>query len=316
MLGIWEFRKVRGGDHKSLLTALKRIMPALELHFNKGQVNGMPYMKMSMGFWHGGNVLGRTGQQMRGEQVASYWNLDWKTWDYPPQQPARIPNRKGMLTHPAWLIAHAKNLETDPIHRGKWIREKLLAGTIPDVPITVDAVIPPSHHKTLRQRMEDRTGDTYCWRCHQKMDPLGFPFEIFDDFGRYRTQERLEHPENLIEAAKRGKTNEFGASLPVYKTLPVDARGVLEGAGDSGLDGAVEDAFDLINRLAKSGKVRQSIIRHAFRFFLGRNETLSDSKTLIDAEKAYLNSNGSFNEVVVALLTSDSFIYRKRNTKE
>ena len=113
-------------------------------------------------------MLGRSGQQMRGEQVTTYWNLDWKTWDYPTHQPAKIPHRKGILTHPAWLIAHAQNLETDPIHRGKWIQEKLLAGTIPDVPITVDAVIPPDHNKTLRQRMEKRTGDAYCWRCHQK----------------------------------------------------------------------------------------------------------------------------------------------------
>lgn len=316
MLTIWEFRKVRGGDDKSLLTALKRIMPALELHFSEGQANGMPYMKMGMGFWHGGNVVGRTGQQMRGEQVTSYWNLDWKTWDYPPQQPASIPNRKGILTHPAWLIAHSQNLETDPIHRGKWIREKLLAGTIPDVPITVDAVIPPDPHKTLRQRMENRTGDNYCWRCHQKMDPLGFPFEIYDDFGRFRTEENLEHPDNLIKEAKRGETNEFGASLPVYKTLPVDPRGVLQGTGNATLDGNVEDAFDLIDRLAKSDKVRQSIIRHAFRFFLGRNETLSDAKTLQEADKAYLASNGSFDEVIVSLLTSDSFIDRVRNSKE
>ena len=311
LLTIWEFQKVRGGDNKSLLTALKRIMPALELHFGNGQANGMPYMKMAMGFWHGGNVLGRTNQQMRGEQVTTYWNIDWKTWDYPTEQPATIPNRKGMLTHPAWLIAHAQNLETDPIHRGKWIREKLLAGTIPDVPITVDAVIPPDHHKTLRQRMEVRTGDAYCWRCHQKMDPLGFPFESFDDFGRFRTRENLEHPENLITEAKRGETNEFGASLPVYKTLPVDPRGVLNGTDDEKLDGDVKDAYDLIDRLAKSRKVRQSIIRHAFRYFLGRNETLSDSKTLIDAEKAYLDNDGSFDEVIVSLLTSDSFIYRK-----
>lgn len=316
LLTIWEFRKSRGGDNKSLLSTLKRMMPALELHFSEGQVSGMPYMKMAMGFWHGGNVLGRTGQQMRGEQVTTYWNLDWRTWDYPPQQPAAIPNRKGMLTHPAWLIAHAQNLETDPIHRGKWIREKLLAGTIPDVPITVDAVIPPDHHKTLRQRMEKRTGDAYCWRCHQKMDPLGFPFESYDDFGRFRTAENLEHPDNLIKEAKRGETNEFGASLPVYKTLPVDPGGVLNGTGDAMLDGEVEDAFDLIDRLAASDKVRQSIIRHAFRYFLGRNETLSDSRTLMDADKAYLDSNGSFDEVIVSLLTSDSFIYRKRNTKE
>lgn len=311
MMTIWEFNKARSKDNKSLLGILKRMMNSLEVHFNNGQVNGMPYMKMAMGFWHGGNVLGRTGQQMRGEQVTTYWNIDWKTWDYPPVQPAVIPNRKGLLTHPAWLIAHSQNLETDPIHRGKWIREKLLAGTIPDVPITVDAVIPPDPHKTLRQRMERRTGDNYCWRCHQKMDPLGFPFESYDDFGRFRTQENLEHPDNLIKEARRDEVNNFGASLPVYKTLPVDSRGVLKGTDDTNLDGDVESAFDLIDRLSKSEKVRQSIIRHAFRYFLGRNETLSDSKTLMNADKAYKNSNGSFDEVIVSLLTSDSFIYRK-----
>ena len=311
MMTIWEFSKARSKDNKSLLGILKRMMNSLEVHFNNGQVNGMPYMKMAMGFWHGGNVLGRTGQQMRGEQVTTYWNIDWKTWDYPPVQPAVIPNRKGLLTHPAWLIAHSQNLETDPIHRGKWIREKLLAGTIPDVPITVDAVIPPDPHKTLRQRMERRTGDNYCWRCHQKMDPLGFPFESYDDFGRFRTQENLEHPDNLIKEARRDEVNNFGASLPVYKTLPVDSRGVLKGTDDTNLDGDVESAFDLIDRLSKSDKVRQSIIRHAFRYFLGRNETLSDSKTLMNADKAYKDSNGSFDEVIVSLLTSDSFIYRK-----
>ncbi len=307
----WEFQREKEGDHPQILKKLQRMMAGLELHFSEGQSGALPYMKNGMGFWHGGPVLGRSGQQMRGEQVTTYWNLDWRTWDYPGHQPAQIPNRKGLLTHPAWLIAHSQNLETDPIHRGKWVQEKLLAGTIPDIPITVDAVIHPDKEKTLRQRMENRTGDSYCWRCHQKMDPLGFPFENYDDFGRYRTEENLEHPENLIKEAKRDELNEFGASLAEYKTLPVDARGVLKGTDDPKLDGDVKDAFDLIDRLAKSDKVRQSIIRHAFRYFLGRNETLSDSKTLIDADKAYLESNGSFDAVIVSLLISDSFIYRK-----
>ncbi len=42
----------------------------------------------------------------------------------------------------------------------------------------------------------------------------------------------------------------------------------------------------------------------------------SASRTLMEADKAYLDSSGSFDEVVVSLLTSDSFIYRKRNPKE
>lgn len=318
--GTKELKEYRPGSEQKTLGILKKFMATAELQFGAGQANATPFMYVGYGFWNGGPVLGRTNQQMRGEQVTSYWNIDWRTWDYPTQQPATIPNRKGILTHPAWLIAYSQNLETDPIHRGKWIREKLLAGTIPDVPITVDAVIPPDHTKTMRQRMEGRTGAEYCWRCHEKMDPLGFPFELFDDFGRFRTRENLEYPENLIKPAPKhdapNKELTYGAHLPVYKTLPVDPRGVLKGTGDPSLDGDVKDAFDLIDRLAKSAKVRQSILRHAFRYFMGRNETLADSKTLIDAEKAYLKSNGSFDEVIVSLLTSDSFIYRKSPTKE
>ena len=137
------------------------------------------------------------------------------------------------------------------------------------------------------------------------MNPLGLTFEMFDDFGRFRTAEALEHPENLIKMGN-GKS-----SASVYKTKPLNISGFLKGTGDPTLDGEVKDAYDLIDRLAKSRRVRQSIIRHAFRYFMGRNELLSDSQTLIDAEIAYANNGGSFKSVIISLLTSDSFIYRK-----
>ena len=44
---------------------------------------------------------------------------------------------------------------------------------------------------------------------------------------------------------------------------------------------------------------------------MGRNELLTDSKTLIAADQAYLESGGSFNALIVSLLTSDSFLYRR-----
>ncbi len=53
------------------------------------------------------------------------------------------------------------------------------------------------------------------------------------------------------------------------------------------------------------------MIRHAFRYFMGRNEQISDSQTLIAADQAYLESGGSFNALLVSLLTSDSFLFRK-----
>ena len=311
-----EVVKMRGVDVKNLdakgrrnpIREFKTAMTSFTLRFDKGQTAAAPFVSFPA---HGPyNASTRTGLQLRSPEVAKFFNIQLDHWNYPSLQPAKVAHRKGMLTHPAWLIAHAQNTETDPVIRGKWVQEKLLAGTVPDVPITVDAVIPEDHHRTLRQRLERTTRQEYCWKCHQKMDPLGLPFEMYDDFGRFRTEESLEHPDNLI---KKGPDK---AAVHVdlrntYKTLPVNAKGHLSGTGDEKLDGEIKDAIDLAERLAKSQRVRQSVIRHAFRYFMGRNEFLSDSQTLIDADREYVKSGGSFDAVIVSLLTSDSFIYRK-----
>ncbi|QDU98956.1 DUF1588 domain-containing protein [Lignipirellula cremea] len=279
----------------------KKSMETITARLDKGQREAAPF-DLYRGY---GNDF------MSGYNVAKFFNIRLDNWDYQTIQPAKVAHRKGLLTHPAWLIAHSQNTETDPVVRGKWVREKLLAGTIPDVPITVDAVVPEDHHRTLRDRLASVTETTYCWKCHKQMNPLGYAFETYDDFGRFRQEETLEHPDNLLQKGPEQKGDHLVDTQDVYKTLPVESTGFLEGTGEVSLDGEVQDAMELAERLAGSRRVRQSIIRHAFRYFLGRNETLSDSKTLIDAETAYVGSNGSFDAVVISLLTSDSFIYRK-----
>jgi hypothetical protein len=292
--------------------SFKTMMTSFEFRLGKGQKAPAPYNSFPQHYSHKGNASTRAGQQMRGPEVGKFFGIDFANWDYPTTQPAKVPNRKGMLTHPAWLIAHAQNTETDPVRRGKWVREKLLAGTISDLPINVEAQIPEDHHKTLRSRLKDVTEKKYCWKCHEGMNPLGLTFEIYDDFGLYRTKESLEHADNLISKYDNKKRALHMDSRAVYKTLPVDSKGYLAGTDDKKLDGELKDAMDLADRLGKSSRVRQSIIRHAFRYFIGRNEVLSDSKTLMDADEAYTKSGGSFDAVIVSLLTSDSFIYRKK----
>ena len=98
--------------------------------------------------------------------------------------------RAGVLTQPSWLVAHSGNFDNDPVRRGKWILEHLLGGTVPDLPISVCAVVPADETKTLRERFEVIRKSEYCWKCHQQMNPLGMPFETYDHFGRYRLQER------------------------------------------------------------------------------------------------------------------------------
>ena len=221
----------------------------------------------------------------------SIYGFDLTKFDWTPEQPIKVPGKRaGLLTHPAWLVAHSTNFDNDVVGRGHWIRERLLAGKIPNIPIEVEAMVPEEPDSTLRHRMRVTT-DSYCLRCHTRMDPLGFPFEIYDHFGHYRTEELV------------------GSRKNIKKTI--DSSGEILHSGESELDAPVDDAIDLVHKLSNSSRVRQSFVRHAFRFWMGRNETLQDSPTLIAADKAYLKSGGSFNELLVSLLTSDSFLYRK-----
>ncbi|MEX0867765.1 MAG: DUF1588 domain-containing protein, partial [Pirellulales bacterium] len=219
--------------------------------------------------------------------------FDKQVDDAKPNEPlvvrASTP-RAGVLTQPSWLLAHSTFTDNQVIQRGEWVRTHLLGGTVPDVPVGVEAAVPPDEDKGLRERLAI-TREQYCWRCHQKMDPLGYPFEAYDDFGRFRD---------------RGEEYMLNGEW-----TKLDTSGAISGSGDAQVDGDVKDAIDMLHRLAESDRVRQVFIRHVFRYFLGRNETLADSQTLIAADKAYVESGGSFNELVVSLLTSDSFLYRK-----
>ena len=73
--------------------------------------------------------------------------------------------------------------------------------------------------------------------------------------------------------------------------------------------------FELIDRLASSTHCEQVFVRYVFRFFLGRNETLGDAKSLQEAHKAYVGNDGSMEALVISLLSSDSFLYRAKPVK-
>jgi hypothetical protein len=120
--------------------------------------------------------------------------------------------RLGILTHPSWLVSHSDAMDNHAIHRGIWIRERLLGGGIPDVPITVDAQLPDEPESTLRERMRV-TREEYCWKCHQKMDPLGLPFEMYNHAGLFRTDregqtrrhQRRDHRFRRSESGRPGR---------------------------------------------------------------------------------------------------------------
>jgi hypothetical protein len=195
--------------------------------------------------------------------------------------------RAGVLTHPAWLGAHSLSFENDPnlVHRGKWIREELLCQNIPDLPINVDAALSDeSADQSARQRISEQIDkDPYCAGCHTLMNPLGYPFEVYNHAGFVRVEDHGGDP---------------------------DGSSTLSNMPSPELDGPVGSAVELSERFASSPYAKRCFIRQTFRYFAGREETMRDACTMVALEEAYDGSGGSFTELLVALFNSDSFQYR------
>ena len=97
-----------------------------------------------------------------------------------------------------------------------------------------------------------------------------------------------------------------------YGISTFEASSEIDLTGIEELDGQkFDNPTDMMRFLARSEYVEQVFVRYVFRYFFGRNETIGDANTLQDAHKAYRDNGGSFKELVVSLLSSDSFLLRK-----
>jgi hypothetical protein len=201
--------------------------------------------------------------------------------------------RSGVLTHPAWLTAHGDNFQDDPslVHRGKWVRQSLFCETVPGLELVMVAarVGPGAPTLSARDRVEAATNpNPTCMGCHQLMNSLGDPFEMYNAAGFVRAYDKFEAD---------GVTPH-----------PPDATSTITNLPDPALNVAVQNAVDFAQRLSTSTYARRCFIRQAFRYFMGRDETMADQCTLAAMETAL--DGGSFFDMLAVLASSDSLVYR------
>ncbi|WP_437580357.1 DUF1592 domain-containing protein [Sorangium sp. So ce887] len=198
-----------------------------------------------------------------------------------PLDPAQ---RAGFLTHASLLSVLAKPNQSSPVHRGKFVRERLLCQTLPPPPPDID-IQPPEVRGGIptRRRFERHAEDPSCSGCHRLMDPIGFGFERYDGIGLYR-----EVDEGVL----------------------VDASGEI--AGSRGTDGHFDGAVELAHRLAESDEVRQCVATQWFRFGYGRAEQAEDECSMSQIQEAFAEGGYSIKALLVALTQTDAFRYRRR----
>ncbi len=98
-------------------------------------------------------------------------------------------HRAGMLTSPLLLALQAKDNETAPIRRGKFVLTRMFCQSLPPPPPNVKIVLPaPDPNLTTRERFTAHSANP-CATCHSVMDPIGFGLEEYDAIGAHRTVE-------------------------------------------------------------------------------------------------------------------------------
>lgn len=118
-------------------------------------------------------------------------------------------DRGGLLTMPGILT-----MNQGPIQRGTWMLRRILGVPVGDPPADTPPFErpPPGRKLTFRERFEKHRDHASCARCHEKIDPLGFALEAYDQNGRFL-------PSRKPGSASGGPTIETAGQLPDGETF-------------------------------------------------------------------------------------------------
>jgi hypothetical protein len=192
------------------------------------------------------------------------------------------PDRHGLLTQPALLALLAKPNQSDPIHRGLFVRERLFCQHLPPPPDDIVIRAPdPEPGLSTRERFAEHSANERCAGCHQLIDPIGFGFEAYDAVGRHRTTDQGVAVDDSGE---------------VFSTLDAD--------------GPFDGVPGLSERLAGSEQVHECVAKQLFRFSVGRTETTRDACSLEILYEAGRSSDWNVRAILAALTQTDAFLFR------
>jgi hypothetical protein len=128
------------------------------------------------------------------------------------------------------------------------------------------------------------------------IDPIGLGFEQYNAIGVFQ-------PKMTLQFGSRGDTQRGRA--PTTKELDLDTSGYIQGMEGSSFTTPKE----LGRLLAESNACQRCIVKQLFRYAFGREETASDNRTIDDLVAKFRDSGYRFRELIVALVTSPSFVH-------
>ena len=221
------------------------------------------------------------------ERLAKHYDInDVKGGDMRPVPTESANDRGGILRQAAFLTINSNGVDSHPVRRGVWIKDRLLADPPPPPP-NVDTDLSDEPSLTglpLRKQLELHRQLPACKSCHERIDPWGVALENFDATGGWRTETIVQNGEEETRFAV-----EAGTVLPMG--LEIESIDALE-------DYLANDPEE---------KFTRAITHHMLTYALGRDLNLAD-KAEIDSLHAQFRSSGyQLSTLALAIAQSNAF---------
>ncbi len=188
-----------------------------------------------------------------------------------------VSSRGGLLTHGSVLTIGGD--EASMVTRGLFVLHDLLRGTVKDPPPCVDTTpVPTKPGLTNRGVAEMRLKNVACGGCHARFEPLSFGLEKFDGLGSYHEKDHFGNP-----------LREDGQIL-----IPGTAKTL-----------TYETSAELMNLLADSQRVQESLTRKVAQFCLGRPLMAEDAEHIQKIHQQTQKNGGTWQSLITAIVTSD-----------
>jgi hypothetical protein len=209
----------------------------------------------------------------------------------------------GLLGLASIMMATGNGVDTHPVHRGVWLLENVLGQPTPPPPPEVPAVAPDtSGTTTMRELMAAHQADAACARCHEKIDPLGFVMEHFDPVGRWR-----DHYPVYTQASSAPLKEEFYASKGEGARVGRSIDGSAEMPDGTLLNGVVDLKGYLLSNIDLFAVcLTEKLLTYA----TGRSLGFGDRRVAEQVAEDLVESEGGFQDLVVAVVLSESFSAR------
>lgn len=185
----------------------------------------------------------------------------------------------GLFSQRGFMMMLSKSEESAPIHRGAFVRRKLLCGRLPPPPPGLATPLPArTPGVSTRRRISEHTAGARCSGCHGTFNSLGFALEDFNIAGRFR------------------EVDEGGLQIDSHVTFD-----------EPGLHGAVDGARGLSEALAASATARACLAAQLVTFAFEREPTTADQPWFDQLLRTFEASGFSMKTVLVELILSEHF---------